>query len=284
MRKTIAMMTMLAGSALAHGASLELLGEAEPFLPGAIERPGQELQATVHPYEKIVMFGCRKCEGQEGTDLFTTNNRGGGWNVAGRSPVSRRGNEALPSFSSDGYWLYYVDDRPGGFGGTDLLRTHFTPHRGTFAPPELLEGAINSAGDEGGAAASAHGGETIFASKGRKGAKGWDLFVSRRVGGKMSTAERIATVDTDADEFDPALLADDAGIVFARSDAIDEKPASLWFAPRRGKGFGTPVRLGPAVNAPGTSVRGPQQDWSAPQYLLFTRDGDILRIRYRVTP
>ena len=284
MRKTIATTTMLLASTLAQGATLELLGKAEPFLPGAIERPGQELQATVHPYEKIVMFGCRKCEGQEGTDLFTTNDRGAGYGPAGRSPVSRRGNEALPSFSSDGYWLYYVDDRPGGFGGTDLLRTHFAPHRGTFAPPEILEGTINSKGDEGGAAADAHGGTTIFASKGRKGAKGWDLFVSRRVGGKMSEAERLAAVDTDADEFDPALLANGAGLVFARSESLDRQPASLWFAPRQGEGFGAPVKLGAAVNAPGSSVRGPQQDWSDPEYLLFTRDGEILRIRYRVTP
>ena len=284
MRSMIATLTMLAASALAQGATLELIGEAEPFLPGAIERPGQELQATIHPYEKIAMFGCRQCEGQDGTDLFTTTNRGDGWAAAGRSPVNRRGNEALPSFSSDGYWLYFVDDRQGGFGGTDLMRTHFTPHRGAFASPELLEGTINSKGDEGGAAANAHGGEVIFASKGRKGAKGWDLFLSRRVGGRMTEGERLETIDTAADEFDPALLANDAGIVFARSESLDEQPGALWFAPRKGKGFGAPVKLGAAVNAPGTSVRGPQQDWSAPEYLLFTRDGEILRIRYRVTP
>jgi hypothetical protein len=280
----LATMAMLAGGTLAQGATLEVIGEAQPFLPDAIARAGQELQATVHPVEKLVVFGCRQCEGQQGTDLFATTDRGGGWIAASRSPVSRRGNEALPSFSSDGYWLYFVDDREGGFGGTDLLRAHFTPYKGLFAPPERLEGSINSKGDEGGAAANADGATTIFASKGRKGAKGWDLFVSRRTGGRMSEAERLDALDTAADEFDPALLANDAGLVFARSEALDAKPSSLWFAPRKGAGFGTPVKLGAAINAPGSSVRGAQQDWSDPGYLLFTRDGDVLRIRYRVSP
>lgn len=275
-------LAMLAISACAQGATLEFEGAAERFLPGLVSRDTQELQATVNPLTKTVMFGCRECPRQQGTDLFISSFRGGAWSPGARSAVSRRSNESLPSFSSDGTWLYFVDDRKEGFGGTDLMRSHFTSYRGTFAPAELLEGSINSKGDEGGAAANADGAVVVFASKGREGAKGWDLFVSRRVGGRMSKAERLDTLDTGADEFDPAILAGDAGLVFARSEAIDAKPASLWFAPREGAGFGKPVKLGEAVNAPGSSVRGPQHDWSAPGHLLFTRDGDIWRIRYRV--
>lgn len=274
---------LLVGSAPA--ATLQLEGEAERFLPGVVSKQGsEELQATVNSYAKQVVFGCRDCPEQFGTDLFVSSDHGNGFIVAGRASVSRPGNESLPSFSSDGYWLYWVDDRKGGFGGADLFRSHFDPVRGSYAPPELLQGTINSAGDEGGAAASEHGAVVVFASKGRKGAKGWDLFVSRRVGGRMSEAERLPKLDTGADEFDPALLANDAGLVFARSQDIDGKPASLWFAPREGQGWGKPVLLGEAVNAPGSSVRGPQQDWSSPAHLLFTRDGDIWRIAYRVVP
>ena len=39
----------------------------------------------------------------------------------------------------------------------------------------------------------------IFASKGRSGAKGWDLFESHRAAGKMSPGARLATIDTAAD-------------------------------------------------------------------------------------
>jgi hypothetical protein len=276
-------LALLAMAACAQGAALEFDGPAERFLPGIVARDGkQELQATVHPKEKIILFGCQDCMRHPGADLFVTTDVGGGWTPSGRSPVSRRGDESLPSFSRDGEWLYYVEKRKDGFGGADLLRTHFTSYRGTFGSPELLEGTINSKGDEGGAAATDYGAVVVFASQGREGAKGWDLFVSRRQGGRMSKAERLATLDTRADEFDPAILAGDAGLVFARSEAIDGQPASLWFAPRQGEGYGKPVRLGEAVNAPGSSVRGPQQDWSSPDHLLFTRDGDIWRIRYRV--
>lgn len=283
--RVIRILAMWAACAPAGAATLQFDGAAERFLPGIVARDGtRELQATIHPVEKIILFGCADCPRQMGTDLFTTTDRGNGWTAASRSAVSRRGNESLPSFSRDGYWLYYVDDREGGFGGTDLMRAHFAPHRGSFSPPELLQGTINSAGDEGGAAATEHGGEVVFASKGRKGAKGWDLFVSRREGGRMSEAVRLDTLDTAADEFDPALLTNDLGLVFARSEDIEGQPASLWFAPRQGDGFGTPVKLGEAVNAPGSSARGAQQDWTSPRHLLFTRDGDVYRIAYRVMP
>ena len=42
------------------------------------------------------------------------------------------------------------------------------------------------------------------------------------------------------------------------------------------------MKLGDAVNAPGSHVRGAQQDWSSPRHLLFTRDGDVHRIAYDV--
>lgn len=283
--RAISTAMMLAACGAASSATLQFDGAAERFLPGVVSRDDkQELQATVHPVEQVVVFGCTDCGRREDTDLFTALGQNGAWGRSGRSPVSRHSNESLPSFSSDGYWLYYVDDRKRGFGGKDLMRAYFTPYSGLFSPPELLQGTINSAGDEGGAAADAHGATVVFASQGRKGAKGWDLFVSRRVGGKMSEAVRLDALDTAADEFDPALLANDAGLVFARAQAIDGTPASLWFAPRQGDGFGKPVRLGEAVNAPGSSVRGPQEDWRAPGHLLFTRDGDIFRIAYRVAP
>ena len=168
-----------------------------------------------------------------------------------------------------------------GFGGTDLFRIYVKRGQ-SFGPPENLGGSINSTGDEGAAAAGERGNTTYFASRGREGAKGWDLFVSYRRAGKMTPGERLPTIDTRADEFDPALLANDAGLVFARSQAMGKKPAALWFAPRKGEGFGEPVKLGAAVNLAGKDVRGAQEDWSAPGHLLFTRDGDIWRIAYRI--
>jgi hypothetical protein len=282
MRVTM-MLALLAMAAGANAATLEFDGAAEPFLPGTVNKPGkQALQATVHPTERVVLFGCSDCVTKYGTDIFISTDRGGGHTGGSRAPMSRPGNESLPSFSSDGNWLYFVSDRKGGFGGSDLLRVHFTAYRGAFGPPELLQGTINSDGEEGGIAANAHGADVVFASKGRKGAKGWDLFRSRVHGGRMAEGERLAGIDTAADEFDPALLANDAGIVFARSEAIDTQPASLWFAPRQGDGYGKPVKLGAAVNAPGSSVRGAQQDWSSPGHLLFTRNGEVFRIAYRV--
>jgi len=280
--KTMAMAWLLAAAAGAQAGTLEFTGEAERFMPDMVSRESNETIATTNALYPIVVWGCEDCPNQVGTDLFMALQRNGTWSGPGRVSVSRPHNESLPAFSNDGYWLYYLSDRNGGFGGLDLYRVYFSPNRETFASPENLGAGINSAGDEGAASVDTRTDSTYFASRGRKGAKGWDLFVSRRVNGRMTPGERLAGIDTAADEFDPALLADDAGLVFARAKKAGETPSTLWFAPREGDGFGKPVELGPAVNAPGASVRGPQQDWREPGFLLLSRNGDIFRIPYRV--
>jgi len=98
--RTIMTLTMLAASTLAQGATLETEGAAQPFLPEAILAPGQELQATVHPIVPTALFGCRKCEGQLGTDLYITVKRGEAWTEKNRASLSTPANESLPSFSS----------------------------------------------------------------------------------------------------------------------------------------------------------------------------------------
>jgi TolB protein len=275
---------VLAGPAVA-APQLVLEGEAEAFMPGMVTRAHHEVQASTHPAGRLVLFGCSDCPDGAGHDLWQAQLHQGQWLGPGRAKPSTKRDESAPAFSPEGGWLYYVADHPNGTGGLDLYRVAYYVTRDSFATPESLGPAINSAGDEGAASPGPHGEHLVFASRGRPRARGWDLFESRRVDGKMTPAVPLATLNTRRDEFDPALLADDAGLVFARRES--GKRTALWFAPRQGAGFGEPVRLGAPVNLPDASARAPQQDLRDPAYLLFTRvaaDGssDILRVRYRV--
>jgi TolB protein len=280
------------GFVAAASPRIEFVGAAELYRAGEISKPDtDELFATSNPLTPLVLYGCDDCRGAQGKDIWITKLQRDRWTKPSRAKMDLPTDESLPSFSADGYWVYYVSTRRGGFGGSDLFRMHYTPRRPGFGAPENVGGGINSAGEEGAATANAHGLEVIFASAGRKGARGWDLFRSRREEGRMAAGKRLDSIDTSADEFDPSMLSDDVGLVFARSEDMASKPASLWFAPRKANGeFDEPVRLGDAVNAPGTSVRAGVQDLFAKDYLFFSRKSatdpaakhDLYRIRYRV--
>lgn len=258
---------------------LQLLGEAEMLLPGIVSRDTSEQTATVHRSGMIIL-ACPDCRPKRDADLWLIRRRGGDWVGPGKAKPSSRANDSSPAFSADGNWLYLVSDRAGGVGGADLYRTGYSSVRDEFYPLENLGPAVNSAGEEGGATTFTGDGGVVFASRGRKEARGWDLFVSRRVNGRLETARPLAALNTAADETAPALLPDDSGLLFVRN-------GQAWFAPRRGERFGDPQRLGEAVNVPGNQVLGIQHAHDTPNLLVFTRAGrdgrgDVLRIRYRI--
>ena len=275
----IVLLAALGLSRTTAAAELQLVGAAEPMLPGIVSRATDEQAVTVHPDGTLVIFACPDCEPARDPDLWITRRRHGTWEQPGRAKPSSRARESSPAFSADGNFLYYASERSGGVGGSDLYRTNYSPVREAFDPVENLGPAVNSPGDEGGAAARMDGG-VVFASRGRKGARGWDLFLSTRVNGRLVAAKPLASLNTAADETAPALLPGDAGLLFVRD-------GQAWFAARRGEGYAAPQRLDAAINAPGRRVLGVQHAHDTPDQLVFTRAGsdgrgDVLRIRYRI--
>ncbi len=83
----------------------------------------------------------------QGAQLFSTNQSRGEWSeptlidLVGDSLI-----EAQPSLSADGTQLYFVSDRPGGYGGKDIWVA--TQKGGSFDKPVNLGPEINTPGDE----------------------------------------------------------------------------------------------------------------------------------------
>ena len=82
--------------------------------------------------------------------------------------------EAHPALSSDGLTLVFASDRPGGYGGMDLYRADFLG--GRWSQPVNLGEAVNTPGNEAFPFVHADG-AVYFASDGRGGLGGLDLFV-----------------------------------------------------------------------------------------------------------
>jgi outer membrane protein OmpA-like peptidoglycan-associated protein/tetratricopeptide (TPR) repeat protein len=86
--------------------------------------------------------------------------------------------EGMPSLSPDIKDLYFVSDRPGGYGGLDIWVSHFD--FGLWQLPRNLGPEVNTAGNETAPFISSDNKTLYFASDGHLGLGGSDLFKSTK--------------------------------------------------------------------------------------------------------
>ena len=110
-------------------------------------------------------------------------------------------NVAHPALSPNGETLYFASDMPGTLGQSDLFKVAILKD-GTFGKPENLGSAINTEGRETFPFMSADN-ELYFATDGRPGLGGLDLFVAKmnKRGGFEEIQNLGAPVNSPADDF-----------------------------------------------------------------------------------
>lgn len=195
------------------------------------------------------------------------------WQDAVSLSLNGTGNDFDPAFSGDGRWLYFASNREGGAGGTDLYRAPVLAD-GRFGEPQSLGADVNSDRDERAPSVSRDGKHLLFASNGRDGARGFDLFVARWDGAAFVGPEPVAAINTTADESDAAWLGDGEAIVFARSDATTDVGATvstrLYLAQCDGSRYADAAPLALSFNTAEGLTLGPALDWSRPGELLVS--------------
>jgi outer membrane protein OmpA-like peptidoglycan-associated protein len=87
--------------------------------------------------------------------------------------------EGQPSLSPDNRELYFVSDRPGGYGGMDIWISRFD--NGLWQLPVNAGPNINTAGNETAPFISVDNRTLFFASDGWPGMGGSDIFMSKRI-------------------------------------------------------------------------------------------------------
>lgn len=106
---------------------------------------------------------------------------------------------AHPALSFDEKTLYFASDMPGSFGQSDLYKVAINKD-GTFGKPENLGTKINTEGRETFPFITAK--ELYFASDGRPGLGGLDIFVSKMEGNNFSEPKNIGSpVNSQKDDF-----------------------------------------------------------------------------------
>lgn len=268
--------------------ALEVLGEPELFAPGIASTEHREVRLTLSPDGRTALWFSSKRPGGPGDyDIWMSRRNGEQWEAATPVSFNSPSRDFDPAFSSDGQFVYFCSDRPGGHGGDDLYRVAVSTEG--FRQPENLGPAVNSAGNEFAPMLSADAGTLLFSSDRAGGAGKQDLFTAPHRDGAFEAAQPVSgEINTDADEFDATFLADDATIVFARAPDLRTHRIDLLVAMRRNGRYDAGTLLSPPVNHAEQDTYGPMLDWSAPDTLTYSarrdqaRDMDLYRVRYRL--
>jgi len=123
---------------------------------------------------------CDRPGGLGSCDIYFSAFSGGRWTIPYNlgNPVNTPFWESTPSISADGNMLFFSSSRTGGFGGKDLWCSIFSDNSSWSSPVNLGSG-INTEGDEMSPFIHFDGKSLYFASDGRPGMGGLDIYLTR---------------------------------------------------------------------------------------------------------
>ncbi|PZF73241.1 OmpA family protein [Taibaiella soli] len=155
-------------------------------LPYPINTLSQEASQCVSADRHYLFF--MRCDNRSpngwdkgGCDLYMAYTADSIWSTPESfgATINTPGFEGMPCLSSDNRELYFVSDRPGGFGGKDIWMSRF--EHGLWQEPRNLGPEINTPGNEISPYLFADNQTLYFASDGHVGMGGSDLYRSKRV-------------------------------------------------------------------------------------------------------
>jgi outer membrane protein OmpA-like peptidoglycan-associated protein/tetratricopeptide (TPR) repeat protein len=120
-----------------------------------------------------------------------------------------------PVLSADGKTLYFVSDRPGGFGGSDIYSVAVDA-KGKLGAVKNLGANINTEGNE--MFPWINGDLFFFASNGRPGFGGLDVFVAP-LGFEVAAVNAGTVINTQADDFAVSFF-DNSNLGFIASNRV----------------------------------------------------------------
>lgn len=175
-----------------------------------ITTPRNEGTCTVSADGRTLIFtACEDRRGRGSCDLFITRRTGDRWSrPESLGPgVNGRSWESQPALSADGRTLYFVSDRPGGQGLRDIYVSQWQDS--TWAPAHNVGPEINSARDDVSPFIHANGQTLYFASNGRPGFGGFDLYVTEQAEANWSEPKNLGyPINTAQDQASLFITAD----------------------------------------------------------------------------
>ena len=192
---------------------------------------GNEGAQTILVDGRIMYFtACNRADGKGRCDIYSSTKENGEWTepVNLGSPVNSSFWEAQPSISPDGKTLYFVSNRDGGHGQKDIWMSNLMED-GRWSKPINPGKNVNSSGQEQSPFIHPDNKTLYFASNGKIGMGGFDLYkVSRNDDGTWSKPVNLGyPINTTFDEI--GLIVNAKGDrAFFSSDRLSEKGRDIF--------------------------------------------------------
>ncbi|MCF8359647.1 MAG: OmpA family protein [Prolixibacteraceae bacterium] len=182
----------------------------------------------------LFFTACNKPGGMGSCDLFFSRKVNGRWmpfeNIG--APVNGTSWEAQPSISADKQFLYFASNRKGGQGRMDLWRSKISLNADglpVFSEPENLGEQVNTPQNDFSPFIHADGQTLYFASDGRIGMGGSDLFVTRFNSSYWSGPENLGyPVNSFSDDFGLTVSPTAQTAVFSSDRDISNNSKDLY--------------------------------------------------------
>ncbi len=161
------------------------------LFPKPVNSRGNDASIAINPTgnEIIIRRGIGK-----GTFFISHKKSNGKWSRPKKliKRINRNGSfETTLTFSRDSNTVYFVSDRPGGYGGKDIWVTHRSEVWG-WTKPKNLGPVINTPYDEEAVFIADNDSVLYFASKGHNSMGGYDIFRSYKLpDGRWSKPENL---------------------------------------------------------------------------------------------
>ncbi|MCF8297912.1 MAG: OmpA family protein [Saprospiraceae bacterium] len=175
--------------------------------------PGKPLNTTMHDAivgispdgQKLFIY-----RGKGGGGIYQCNLEGLKWSKPIRleKPINSKNHEPSASFSYVERTIYFISDRPGGYGGTDIY-TSRRMDNGEWSDAVNLGATLNTIYDEDAIFVHPDGKTIYFSSKGHKNMGGYDIFKSVFENGKWSEPKNMGyPINTPEDDVFFSMSAD----------------------------------------------------------------------------
>ncbi|MBK6964079.1 MAG: PD40 domain-containing protein [Bacteroidales bacterium] len=182
-------------------------------LGAPVNSPGDEGALCISPDGQYLFYSaCNRPDGYGSCDIYVSKREGDRWGKPENlgPGVNSSFWETQPSFAPDGKTLYFVSNRSGGIGSSDIWLSRLDDS-GNWSEPENPGTSINTQESERGPFIHPDGKTLYFSSKGHTGMGEGDIFfASLDEEGRWSKPANIGyPLNTEADEV--TFVVDNAG-------------------------------------------------------------------------
>lgn len=274
----------------AHSQQVTFTGKPEIFMPNLVSTKNADVKLTFSPDGKKMLWGgIDWIKDKKDMDIWQSTKVNGKWSKPERVTFDSDSNDFDPFFSPDGRGVYFFSNRPGGFGGDDIYFAAYNTTSGTFGKAVNLGGKINTRGNEWAPITNQSATLFVFASNGRGGFGGEDLFAAPILHGGFGDPVNLGPkINGRDDDFDAAILPDNS-LVFTSSRDNKDKNGNLYIAYKKGGGYTSPVKLPSQINAGSFWTFAPSVNFKEPGYFYFCSHlsnsmgrTDVYRVRYTI--